>query len=77
MADQDTINQLKPNFTSHEQWQQFLSFIDTYKVRGCAQELWLQWEIHLLKCADLNKNWHNNNSHYLLTESRTSPSQFK
>ena len=77
MARVDTLLQLKPKFEDENQWQDFLNFIDNHKVRGDAIEIWLQWEIHLLKCLDMNNDWHNNNGHYFSTEMRASSSQFQ
>jgi len=77
MAHVDTLLQLKPKFEDENQWHDFLNFIDSHKARGDAIELLLQWEIHLLKCLDMNSDWHNNNGHYFSTEMRASSSQFQ
>jgi hypothetical protein len=77
MAHQDTLTQLKPKFTAVEQWQKFLSFIDSQKVRGDAQELWLQWEIHLLKCQSVKTQWHSQGDRYVRTNVTTRKTLFQ
>ena len=68
MVHLDTLNQLKQKFASEEVWHEFLTFIDTYKVRGCAQELWLQWEIYQLKCQAVKTQWQSHDGRYLGSE---------
>ena len=57
MPHADILNTLKPKFTSDRDWQNFLVFLDSHKVRGGATELWLQWEIHLLKKQAVANDW--------------------
>ena len=77
MASANVLLQLKAKFESDNQWQDFLSFIESHKVRGDATELWLQWEIHLLKCQSTKNEWHSNDSYYLSSEIRARSAQFQ
>ena len=53
----DILNELKMKFTDERDWRDFLCFIDSHKVRGDARELWLQWEIHLLRTQTAGRAW--------------------
>lgn len=77
MASQYTLMQLKPKFTADEQWHEFLNFIDTQRVRGDAQELWLQWEIHLLKCQAVKSSWQSQDARYVRSEVTSNDSLFQ
>lgn len=77
MAHQDTLTQLKSKFTAEDQWQEFLSFIESQKVRGDAQELWLQWEIYLLKCQSVKTQWHSKDDRFVRTNKATSNTLFQ
>jgi hypothetical protein len=57
MVRKDILNELKMKFTDERGWQDFLGFVDSHKVRGDAKELWLQWEIHLLKTQAAGREW--------------------
>ena len=57
MVHTDILNTLKPKFADDRGWQDFLVFLDSHKVRGSATELWLQWEIHLLKKQAATNGW--------------------
>lgn len=60
-----TINQLRPRFRNERDWTDFLAFVDQRKVRGDAEEIWLQWDIHLLSRQDSHGTWHGHGSRYL------------
>lgn len=77
MANQYNLTQLKSKFTTDEQWHEFLSFVDTQRVRGDAQELLLQWEIHLLKCQAAKPSWHKQVDRYVSSEGITNNSIFQ
>lgn len=57
MVRDDILNELKTKFPDERDWRDFLVFIDTRKVRGGAMELWLQWEIHLLRTQAAERGW--------------------
>lgn len=57
MVHADILDSLKPKFTDDRVRQDFLAFLDSHKVRGSATELWLQWEIHLLKKQAAANAW--------------------
>ena len=50
MSSNPTLMSLKSRFRDDREWSRFLDFIETRRVRGSAEELWLQWDIHQLKC---------------------------
>ncbi|HWS40457.1 MAG TPA: hypothetical protein VN247_04095 [Arenimonas sp.] len=77
MAHQDTLDQLKQKFASDELWYEFLAFIDSHKVRGCAQELWLQWEIYQLKCQAAKTQWQSHDSRFMGSEAVTNLALFQ
>ena len=66
------INQLKPRFQSDIEWNDFLAYIENRKVRGDADEIWLQWEIHLLSRHDSQGTWHSHGSRFLSESYRLS-----
>ncbi len=77
MAHQDTLSQLKQKFSSDEQWQEFVSFIKTQKIRGDARELWLQWEIHLLKFQVCKPQWHSQEGRFVRSDTVASYTLFQ
>lgn len=77
MASANALLQLKEKFESDQQWQDFLNFIESQKVRGDANELWLQWEIHMLKCQSMKNEWHSSDHYYLSSGMRASSTQFQ
>jgi hypothetical protein len=66
------INQLKPRFQNDMEWNDFLAYIENRKVRGDADEMWLQWEIHLLSRQDSLGSWHSHGSRFLSESFRLS-----
>ncbi|MBP7370508.1 MAG: hypothetical protein KA902_03625, partial [Arenimonas sp.] len=72
-----TLLQFRENFETETQWQDFLQFMDSHKVRGNPDELWLQWEIHLLECQAMKPEWHGQDGHYMSSEMRASSAQFQ
>lgn len=66
------INQLKPRFRSDMEWKDFLAYIEIQKIRGDADEIWLQWEIHLLSRQDSLGAWHSHGSRFLSESFRLS-----
>lgn len=77
MAHQDTLAELKQKFASNNEWQEFLSFIDEQKVRGGSQEIWLQWEIYLLKCQANKAQWQSQDSRFSTTKKPQGLTQFQ
>ncbi len=59
------INQLKPRFQNEGEWMDFQAYIEVQKVRGNADEIWLQWEIHVLSMQDSHGAWQSHGSRYL------------
>jgi hypothetical protein len=51
------IDQLRARFSNDSEWSLFLAFLESHKVRGCTTEIWLQWEIHLLKRQAAASTW--------------------
>lgn len=60
-----TINELKSRFQNEHEWSDFLAFIEDRKIRGDAEEIMLQWDIHLLSRQDCQGTWHSHGSRYL------------
>jgi hypothetical protein len=77
MAHQDTLAELKQKFASNDEWQEFLSFIDSQKARGGSQELWLQWEIYLLKCQANKVRWKSQDSRFSTSTTPQNLTQFQ
>ena len=64
--DRDNIlEQLKPRFSQHGEWLQFLAFVQSQRIRGDAEEIWLQWDIHLLQRQSAHLPWHNQDQRFL------------
>lgn len=59
------INQLRPRFRNDGEWALFLAFIEDHRVRGDAEEIWLQWDIHLLKRQAGQRPWHSQDNRFL------------
>ena len=57
MASVQQLAKFKSQFSKPEQWLQFQTFIEQYKVRGNADEIWLQWEIHNLQAQADHHAW--------------------
>lgn len=57
MVRADILNELRLKFADERDWRDFLGFIDSHRVRGDAVELWLQWEIHLLRTQAAGREW--------------------
>ena len=59
------INQLRPRFSNDREWSEFLDFIEDRKVRGGADELWLQWDIHRLTQQAGHQPWRRHDHRFL------------
>lgn len=57
MSCNPTLMSLKPRFRDDHEWSRFLDFVETRRVRGSAEELWLQWDIHQLKSQAARQPW--------------------
>lgn len=74
MIRDDILEQLRPRFPNAARWQEFLAFAEQRKVRGDAEEIWLQWDIHLLQRQSVQGPWHSDMQHFL-PASATAPAQ--
>lgn len=52
------LNQLRPRFVSEREWTGFLAFVEARKIRGNAEEIWLQWDFHRLQQQAGRTSWH-------------------
>ena len=57
MSSNPTLMSLKSRFRDDHEWSRFLDFVETRRVRGSAEELWLQWDIHRLTCQATLQPW--------------------
>lgn len=71
------IDQLRARFNNDGDWSLFLAFLESHKVRGCATEIWLQWEIHLLKQNAIANEWRPVNQRFVSAERQSSNSGFQ
>ncbi len=65
------LNQLKPRFASEREWAVFLAFVEARRIRGNAEEIWLQWDFHQLQQQAGHSSWHRHNNRFLPEPFRT------
>lgn len=71
MNNDAVLNQLKPRFGSEREWTAFLSFVKARKIRGNAEEIWLQWDIHVLVQQAGHTPWFRHDNRFLPESFRT------
>ncbi len=71
------IDQLRARFSNDNEWSLFLAFLESHKVRGCTTEIWLQWEIHLLKQNAIANEWRPVNQRFVVAERQSNNSSFQ
>jgi hypothetical protein len=65
------LNQLRPRFGGEREWAVFLAFVEARRIRGNADEIWLQWDFHVLMQQAGHAPWHRHDNRFLPETFRT------